>query len=446
MRNYYTVRLDGVKFYDPSDDELILINPVVKNGIDEAGSFDFTIDTNHKYYNSITTYGSSIEVFEDGVSIFYGRPTPPSINLYGQKTFHCEGALAFLNDIVLAPMSKYVDAGDFTSDEEGGEGEEFTSEEEPDEEGKVQRTISTSEYLSYVFEKYNQFQGKSTRKLTLRVSQITTATLLYNSDFKTCLDILREEILPYCGVYLMTSRQNGTTFVETRSTFGGGNQPITAGVNLLDFVGTMQEFYTAIIAKGAAKDGDYAHEEAVRLEEPMTLGSSIISQYGTICAFKEFPECESEEALEARCSQFLREQQFNKMNFDVSAIDLHLDNDSYAALKVGQKVTFRSPAHGLTATLVVSAVEVRLDTGEKKLTIGERFQGISTMTQNWVTQVKKKKKADDIYVEDLPIQGDPNPISSGGVYDALQGLGTDKWIHQIDGVTQETGTVNFVTG
>ena len=74
MSNYYTVLIDGVSSYNPSQSDKILINPVVRPSIEEAGSFDFTIDKSHALYDDIIPYGSDIEVREDGETIFFGFP------------------------------------------------------------------------------------------------------------------------------------------------------------------------------------------------------------------------------------------------------------------------------------------------------------------------------------------------------------------------------------
>ena len=368
--------------------------------------------------------------------------------------------MAFLNDIICPPMSKFV--SHVWEDSEGAEGEagEFTGDMPADDQGLERRTITYTQYIEYVFTQYNLYQTKASRKLHLRnYNPEWDATIVYESDYKTCLEVLRSEILPKMGGYLVASKDatTGYIMIDITTNFGTSNQPIRAGTNLLDYMSTHNPFYTAVIAKGGNPDNDYSTgTEPVKMDQPMYYDSLyILSRYGVICAYKEFPECTTLTDLEARCTEFLDSQQFEDYSLDLSATDLHIINDEYDLLKVGKSVVFSSPKHHETpVSLLITSMEIHLDTGEKKLKLGSSKK--RTITRD-VTKVNVKVEnnqtvvGDDIIVEDSVIEGSSNPISSGAVYDALQGGGGgggggDGWIHQINGVTQETGTINFVTG
>lgn len=444
MSQYFDVKVDGRSIFDVTDKQKHLINPVVKNSIEEAGSFDFTLDRTSDFYNAITPYGSDIEVFEDGNSIFFGRALPPRINIFNQKTYHCEGALAFLNDIILAPMEKFV-IPDFSDGENEGDEGDFSSGDdiEPDpDNGLVQRTVNIEEYLQLVFQKYNETQTKASRKLIFRGTTIG-ATILYNSDYKSCFDIIKSEILEYIDGYMVAERVGNNTYVDIKTSFPSGGQPITAGANLLDFTASGDTFYTACIAKGGRVKNEKGEMEDVMMDTPVVIGAA--STYGVICAYKHFPQCTTVEDLQAACQSFLADQQFNNLLFEVSAVDLHISNSEYASLKAGQSVQFYSKQHGIKTTVVVSAVEVHLDTGEKTVTLGSRKRAQtahSSFTYNMAKQVNdlsKNKEAVKPY-DITPTEGSVNPVTSGGIYDAME-----HWEHQIDGVTQKTGTVNFIT-
>lgn len=452
MSNYFSVLLDGVEIYNPTDRTKVLINPELNTALGEAGSFTFTIDPQHTAYSSIVPYGSNIEVFEDGVSVFFGRPLPPSINFYNQKTYRCEGALAFLNDIILPPMTEFVPVGTSgtTGDtfSSGTTGDTFSSGDTAgaDDEGYVRRSINLRTYLWYVFDKFNEIQlTRTDRHLTLRNENITDMTLYYDSDFKSCLEILRTEIMPHVDGYLVAVRSNGSTYVDIIKNYQTvPNQQIRAGVNLLDFAAEQQPFYTGVVAKGGESSepfvsGDYISTGMI----PITLSGEIVARYGLVCAYKEWPECKTSDALLAKCNAFLAEQQFSKMRISVDAVDLHIVDGNYDAIKLGTMVTFNSPAHmGSTVSLLVSGIRTNLATGEKYITLGEREKGNSPELSTRVLETKEKTK--DRIIDYAPTEGSSHAVTSGGVYEALQS-GGDNWIHQIDGVTQTTGTVNFVT-
>lgn len=484
MSNYFSVLLDGVEIYDPTNKAKTLINPQLSLAVGEAGSFTFTIDPEHTAYNSIIPYGSNIEVFEDGVSVFFGRPLPPSVNFYNQKTYRCEGALAFLNDIILPPMTDFVPVetsgttGDtFTS---GTTGDTFSSGDTAgaDDDGYVRRSINLRTYLQYVFSEFNAKQlTRLDRRLILRNENIADMTLYYNSDFKSCLEILRTEIMPHVDGYLVAVRSNGTTYVDIVKSYQTiPNQQIRAGVNLLDFAAEQQPFYTGVVAKGGEASNQFVSGDYIHWSQEAS--GEIVARYGLMYAYKNWPECKTTDALAAKCTEFLSEQQFSKMRISADAIDLHIVDGNYDAIKLGRTVTFNSPVHmGSTVDLVVSGIRTNLATGEKYITLGEREKGNAPELSTIVIDASVKSKerlidyaptegspypvtSDGVYqalqggggggggggitVDPVPTSGSTNPVSSGGVYDALQNLG-DGWTHQIDGVTQTTGTINFVT-
>lgn len=428
--SYYRVKLDGVDIYDPAYREMTLINPVCTTSLGETGNFEFTFPKGHVFADSIVPYGSNIEVFEDGESIFFGRPLPPSIDMYGQKKVHCEGALGFLNDIIVPPLPQYVD--------------------EDNPSGKVPRTFLLQDYLHYVFTKHNDIEPRFDRKVYLRGEVPETKTLQYRSNYKSCLEILRSEIMPYTTASLVVSREDGITYATVFTTASAGNQPIEAGVNLLDLAAQQKSFYTAVIAKGGKPEGAVDH---ISIDTPITLGADTVAKYGMLCAFQEY-DYDNLTQLEWRCRQFLAEQQFEDMEFTIKALDLHIVSGAYNALKIGRTVAFRSPAHGINrVNVVINKIVTHLDTGEKEITLGgkKEVKPLTLMLTESGSTSAGSSSAVDLDVDYAPTEGSTNPVTSGGVYDAIQdamgggGSGGDGWIHQIDGVTQETGTINFVS-
>lgn len=443
--SYYRVKLDGVDIYNPAYREMTLINPVCTTSLGETGNFEFTFPKGHVFADSVVPYGSNIEVFEDGESIFFGRPLPPSIDMYGQKKVHCEGALGFLNDIIVPPLSEYVDADTYVP----AQGEP-PSQIPSGSTGKIHRVVLLQDYINYVFNKHNQIEPRVDRKLYLSGEELETKAIQYRSNYKSCLEILRSEIMPYTTASLVVSRNNGSTYVTMLKTASAGNQPIEAGVNLLDLAAQQKSFYTAVVAKGGKPQGAV---DNISIDTPITLGTDIVAKYGMLCAYQQY-DYDNLTQLEWRCRQFLAEQQFEDMEFTIKALDLHIVSGAYNALKIGRTVAFRSPAHGINrVNVVINKIVTHLDTGEKEITLGGKKETKPLtwmLTESGSTSSTGSSSAVNLDVDYAPTEGSTNPVTSGGVYDAIQnagggGSGGDGWIHQIDGVTHETGTVNFVT-
>ncbi len=84
-----------------------LINPELDMKVNTAGTLTFTMPPSNVGYNIIKPITSTVRVFRDGKWLWTGRPITISSDFWKQKKVVCEGALAFLNDIV-APLHKYT--------------------------------------------------------------------------------------------------------------------------------------------------------------------------------------------------------------------------------------------------------------------------------------------------------------------------------------------------
>ena len=78
-----------------------ILDPHVDKEINTAGSFSFTILPTHELSSQIKRYTSRVDVVLKGKTIFRGRVTSISSDIYSQKKIECEGALAYLMDSVV---------------------------------------------------------------------------------------------------------------------------------------------------------------------------------------------------------------------------------------------------------------------------------------------------------------------------------------------------------
>ena len=72
---------------------------LVVNGVD---SFSFAIYPQHPLYKKIVCKVSRVKIWRDSKLLFYGEVTGYSQDMYGIRTYDCEGALAWLNDLHFA--------------------------------------------------------------------------------------------------------------------------------------------------------------------------------------------------------------------------------------------------------------------------------------------------------------------------------------------------------
>ena len=270
----YRVLLDGVDIYDPTSKGMVLIDPVVHTEAGAAGNFEFTMPPMHVFYNNITPYGSSIEVLEDGESIFFGRPLKPKIGFYNQKTYHCEGALAFLND------SRPTD--DFTYED-----------------------TTPEQYFRDLIAYHNSFQSKDSRKFTVGNITVSTDWDVYRemTPSMTILEHIKRGCVGSDGGYLFTRRVNGVTYIDwVKDMPYTCNQTVEFALNLLDMSRSGNEdIYTGVMLKGGQRkirQGGRVSNSVVQYG-PMWGSAEAIAKYGEIIAYREYPDIDNVDNLMA---------------------------------------------------------------------------------------------------------------------------------------------------
>lgn len=105
-----------VLMYDDTryDDELKLGTPKLHIEVNAAGTLDFELPMTNVAYSKIIPMVTELHVIKDNQKthdkrIWFGRVLTIDTDLYGTKTIHCEGGLAYLNDCIY--YDKTVDMG-----------------------------------------------------------------------------------------------------------------------------------------------------------------------------------------------------------------------------------------------------------------------------------------------------------------------------------------------
>lgn len=109
-----------VLMYDDTrdDDDLKLGNPKLHIEVNTAGTLDFELPPTNVAYSRIIPMVTELHVIKDNQKthdkhIWFGRVLTIDTDLYGPKTVHCEGGLAYLNDCIY--YDKTVDMGSWSA-------------------------------------------------------------------------------------------------------------------------------------------------------------------------------------------------------------------------------------------------------------------------------------------------------------------------------------------
>ena len=104
----YKVYCDNTLMYSDQSVELRhkLIDATLTLEDSAAGSFEFTIPPQNACYNLITKMVTHITVYRDNEKIWGGRAVSEEMDFYRNRTYFCEGELAYLND-TYQPLDEY---------------------------------------------------------------------------------------------------------------------------------------------------------------------------------------------------------------------------------------------------------------------------------------------------------------------------------------------------
>ncbi len=120
------------------------------------------------------------------------------------------------------------------------------------------------------------------------------------------------------------------------------------------------------------------------------------------------------------------------------AIDI--GNENYEQFRVGQMIRCYSVPHLLDRTFPLVKLSLRLDTAAKQITLGTAAR--QSLTRIYKDVQETEDEEDPATEQELDdIRDRINDIQSQ--IDGMAGI--DDWVHQIDGTTVHSGTINFIT-
>ena len=394
----YTVEFNGVDMYSLDVKEKLLINPKVSEQINVSASFDFTLPPMHQQYDNIKPLKGTINVYEDGDLIFTGRPADYKRDFWKNKTWHCEGPLAYLNDSIQEPWE---------SDDTG-----------------------TTEFLTHLINCHNK-QVADDRKLTVGRVTVNVGKKLYRKlNYENTWNCVSSMLLNAEGGYIFIRHENGVNYIDYLAEMPyTTNQPIKFGMNLLDFstnfsaddiVTVLYPFGRKDTSKSEAKDGGWDEDEDEEEEEDddeeeeddkiidissvnggkkYLVHQELFEEYGWIAATQTWSDLHTPEDVKEKGEEWLADKQYDRMIIEVKASELHQLNENYQQFKVGQSVHIISEPHGLDKDFPLTKIEIELDSAEKTITLGTDKH--RTLTE--IVNPNAKEEEEDEEWEDFEI-------------------------------------------
>lgn len=311
----WSVEADGVNLFATgvqANSKHVLLDPVITEEINSAGSFTFGMPYTNERYNDIKLRTSTIEVFKDEKIFWRGRPLTANIGFNRTMNITCEGALAFLNDTVYPPDTC---------------------------------KLRLSLFLDKLIANHNE---KCDQNRQIHVGSVTMddVEIEYNGSYTQTMEVLRS-LLDNYGGYIITHYSEGGNYfdwlkeipLELKETIN-----VEQVVDISKAI-SAEDVVTCVIPMG--KDGLTIGSEYIENEAAAAL-------FGKVWQCVEFGDIEDSNELYNSGLDYLNNNLWSSMQLEISALDV---GDNY---QVGRMYHARIPSFNINHDIVLMAATISL--------------------------------------------------------------------------------------
>lgn len=358
----YAIYADGVCIYNDvfALENMKAISPKLTMEDNSAGSLTMTLPTVNVGYQTIIRMKTDISVHKDGTEIWAGRVLSESMDFWNNRVLYCEGELAFFNDTTQPPA-------------------EYPG-------------LSIRELLEKLIEIHNS-KVPDNRKFTIGAVTVTDDEFptFYTNHDKT-MAVLNTLVEQYGG-HLRVRKENGVRYLDYLKEFPDTcTQVIQFGSNLIDFTRNWDstEFATVIVPLGKRLDKSpiealdaYLTVESVNEGSMYVKSDEAFAAYGWIEKTVNWDNVSDPAVLLEKAKEYLKDLQFDNMEIELSALDLHYLHIEVEAVKILDEIRVISRPHGLDRMFPVKKLEIPLDSPEQtQFTLGDTVQTSLTSVNN----------------------------------------------------------------
>ena len=310
--------------YSPSmaDTGHVVFSPKLSEEINKAPSLSFVVPPTNPNYDQITPFSGIVLVFDGAEIIFWGRVVSAEKDFYNQKLVECEGALAFLNDLILRPATVSGTLPGYISDV-------LTS----------YRAIAPSDrfiMLGSVPTGNVSFERTGYVSVPQELGDIIAENGMF---IRIVIDVQGEiEEFPFLYIESSLSRQ--------------GAQDVVFAKNLKDLedLTSAETFYSRMIPLGDYVDGAAVTIKSVNGGNDFIEDAAAVSAQGRVEKVVQFQGITSPSDLLTAAQAKLAADVGNARTLTISAVDLHLLDSSVQRFEVGRLYHLISAPHGYTET------------------------------------------------------------------------------------------------
>ena len=353
----YKLLYNDELLFDPYSDNIVT-DAQLTSKYNNPDYFDFTVPITNDLYNKLSERSGSIKLFYDDEKIFDGIITSIDVDIDGNKSIKCSGALDYLNDTLVRPYAT-----------KSGESQTLA----PD-------TISG--IFQWYIDQHNKHTMDPRKHFSVGVNQ--GAMLSENNVFSrksdslpTTWDEIKNAILDDHGGFIFVEYSGNSNVLNLYGDIHKSNaQIIDFGVNITDFskVTDTTDQYTAIRPSGYTPEAP--ENDPNKKMYPITISDlpdnpfdsdlvkkgdviysiSAVQRYG----YKEYAYSNNDitdtNNLLKSAAVMLKTLISPAETITVKAVDLALYMNGYKHLRVGQAVRIRSKLHSTDEYMMVNSI------------------------------------------------------------------------------------------
>ncbi len=372
----YSIYADGACIYSDvfAVDSMKVINPKLILEDNGAGSLAVTLPPHNAGYASIVRMVTDISVQKDGEEIWAGRVLSESEDFYRNRILYCEGELAYFNDSTQPPA-------------------EYSG-------------LSVRGYLERLIAVHNS-KVAANRRFTLGAVTVVDKNFpTYYTNHDKTMAVFNALVEQYGG-HLRVRKVNGVRYLDYLAEYPDTcSQVIQFGSNIIDFTKQWDstEFATVIVPLGNRLEDSpiealdaYLTVESVNHGSMYVQSNEAVAVYGWIEKAVTWDDVSDPAVLLEKAKAYLSDIQFDNMELELSALDLHYLDVDVEAVKLLDEIRVISRPHGLDRMFPVTKLEIPLDSPEQtQFKLGTTVKTSLTSVNNQISAAILKK------IDDLP--------------------------------------------
>ena len=358
----YSIYADGACIYSDvfALESMKVLNPKLVLEDNGAGSLSMKLPPMNVGYSSIVRMITDISVQKDGEEIWAGRVLSESKDFWNNRDLYCEGEMAFFNDSSQPPA-------------------EYSG-------------LSVRAYLERLIAVHNS-KVTPNRRFTLGAVTVVDKNFpTYYTNYEKTMAILNALVEQYGG-HLRVCKVNGVRYLDYLAEYPDTcSQVIQFGSNLIDFTRKWDstEFATVIIPLGNRLEDSpiealdaYLTVESVNQGSMYVQSNEAVAAYGWIEKTVTWDEVSDPAVLLEKAKTYLTDLQFDNLELELSALDLHYLDVNTEAVKLLDEIRVISRPHGLDRMFPVKKLEIPLDNPEQtQFTLGDSVKTSLTSVNN----------------------------------------------------------------